>query len=289
MSANSSGNDTQLNICHSTATAYILIALIVIYIVLLPVFIFILFMGYQRWKKQRSSSATALLSHFDVLTMNMAVLELTTIMGALVTFASSYVGHAGLLMFGISIYSVSQPGQILFHLLTCLDRYLAVVHPVTYLGLRRERGVRIRNGLVGCVWLICFGSLFLKGNAQSPGTLAYNFLFLVPVIIVVSLCSLSILCTLIGPGPGGVGRRRERLNQSRQRAFNTILAVMGALLLRFLSDVFLTVLSSPISGDYCLTIWVVAWLSLPSRVVLPLLFLHRTGLLPGCSPGRESG
>lgn len=282
MSANSTGNDTLLNVCRSRATIYIFTALIIIYIVLLPVFIFILFMGYQRWKKQRSVSVTTLMSPFDVLTYNMVVLELATVVGALVNFYSTYIGHPGLLVFGMSIYMMAQTGQTLFHLLTCVERYLAVVHPITYWGLRQARGVRIRNGIVGCVWVICFGSLGLLGDNHLSATIVYNVLLLVPVITVVSFCSLSILCTLIGPGPGSVGRRRERFDQSKQRAFNIIVAVMGALLLRFLSSVVLVMLSASVSVDYCLTMCVVAWLSLPSSLVLPLLFLHRTGLLPGC-------
>ncbi|KAJ4945014.1 hypothetical protein JOQ06_013553 [Pogonophryne albipinna] len=53
-------------------------------------------------------------------------------------------------------------GESLFHVLTCLERYLAVVRPIIYLRLRNVQGVRIRNISIG----------------------------------------LSVLCVLIRPGPG---------------------------------------------------------------------------------------
>lgn len=47
-------------------------------------------------------------------------------------------------------------GEILFHILTCVERCLAVVHPVPYLRLKNKRGVRIQAVSTGCVWLLRF-------------------------------------------------------------------------------------------------------------------------------------
>ncbi|KAI3376422.1 hypothetical protein L3Q82_016443 [Scortum barcoo] len=90
----------------------------------LPLSIFILHLGHQRWRQQRSFKTT---SHSDFFTLHMAALELISELGSA------------------------------FHILTCVERYLAVVHPVTYLGLKQSGGIRIRNISTGCVWLLCFG------------------------------------------------------------------------------------------------------------------------------------
>lgn len=50
------------------------------YTLLLPVFIFVLFVGYQRWRKQRSVvTATAMTSHSDIFTYNLVFLEIFSV------------------------------------------------------------------------------------------------------------------------------------------------------------------------------------------------------------------
>ncbi len=112
-----------------------------------------------------------------------------------------------------------------------MDRHLAVVHPIIYLSLRQRGGVRIRNITTGCIWLLYLGSFGLNriGNFSTiPG-----FCLSVFSVLVVSFCSLSVLCALIRPGPGEADRERKRVDQSKMRAFYTIMAIMGALLFRF--------------------------------------------------------
>ncbi|KAK2899526.1 hypothetical protein Q8A73_012655 [Channa argus] len=104
---------------------------------LLPLSLHVLFLGLQRWWHQRSFATT---SHSDILTYHSAAMELICVLGTSI------------------------------HILTCVERYLAIVHPVIYVGLRQSRGVRIRNVSIG----------------------------------------LSVLCVLIRPGPGNMGVNREQ-------------------------------------------------------------------------------
>ncbi|TNN35403.1 hypothetical protein EYF80_054439 [Liparis tanakae] len=151
-------------------------------LLLLPLFILVLYLGFQR-----SSSSSAVMSHTDSFTYQLTSIELIGVLGRTICCCAVYLKQLPVLMWGFFLLTFTWYGQTFFHMLTCVERYLAVVHPVTYLGLRSERGVRIRTVSVG----------------------------------------LSVLYILIRPGPGEQGGDRERVDQSKQRAFYTIMAILG--------------------------------------------------------------
>ncbi|KAL3050865.1 hypothetical protein OYC64_001187 [Pagothenia borchgrevinki] len=248
-------------------------------ILLVPLFILVLYIGFQQWRKRGSAATT---SHTDVFTFHMVILELIGVVGFTFYCYGIYTDGQFIIEVGSGLFALISPGQTLFHLLTCVERYLAVVHPVIYLRLRQGGGVRIRNISIGCVWCICFISASLQVIILAR--VISDFVLLVFSSIVVCFCSISVLFVLIRPGPGEGGGNRERVDQSKQRAFYTIMAIMAALLLRFLSSIVTTaffVLMSGTCQDYVL-IWSLFWFTVPSSLVLPLLFLQRAGKLPGC-------
>ncbi|KAG8005896.1 hypothetical protein GBF38_004938 [Nibea albiflora] len=197
MSVNSSTNSSSSHQSHDSLKKciYTFTSLFIVYILLLPLFILVLYLGYQRWRRQHSVATATTTSHSDVFTFHMVVLELLGILGSSFYCYGIYTNQREEMSYGLHVYFIVSPGQTLFHLLTCVDRYLAVVHPVTYLRLRQAGGVRIRNVSIG----------------------------------------LSVLCVLIRPGPGEVGGNRRQVDQSKQRAFHTISVIMAVLLLRLFS------------------------------------------------------
>ncbi|KAL3050868.1 hypothetical protein OYC64_001190 [Pagothenia borchgrevinki] len=239
MAANSSSNST-LHPADCQTYMFIFTALYVVYILFIPLFILVLYIGFQRWRKRGSAATT---SHTDVFTFHMVILELIGVLGYTIYCYGIYSNRTFQTV-GMIVFSVISPGQTLFHLLTCVERYLAVVHPVIYLRLRQGVGVRIRNISIG----------------------------------------ISVLFVLIRPGPGEGGGKREGVDQSKQRAFYTIMAIMATLLLRFLSNLVSTSLYiSSVLGD-CeehAMMWSLFWFNAPTSLVLPLLFLQRAGKLPG--------
>ncbi len=259
------------------------------YILLLPLIILVLYIGCKRWRRQRSVARSATTSHSDIFTFHMVVVELIGFLSLGLLCVNVLTNEQSFLSVGTYSLAVLTTGQTLFHLLTCVDRYLAVVHPITYMRLRQRGGVRIRNISIVCVWLLCFGLI-------GPSAL-WNFFFILNVLlvssssIVISFSCLSILCVLNRPGPGEGGRNMERVDKSKLRAFHTVTAIMGTLLLKFLVLLITYVLlvSSVLSDSgKCLLGAIENWLSLPSSLVLPLLFLHRAGKLPGCKHNTES-
>ena len=256
---------------------------------LLPLYILILYLGHQRWRQQRSGTA---MSHSDLFTYNMVVIELMNILGFILCCCAVFTDLPKMMIPGVFLLSVNLLGQMYFHILTCVERYLAVVHPVTYLGLRKASGIRIRNITIGCVWLLCFAGTGLLAIEENMSLSIIYFCLKALSLILVSFCSLSVLFVLIRPGPGEGGGSRQQVHQSKLRAFYTIMAILGVLLLRFGGNILTTALyTSPHLGEVerC-GIWLCnVWICLPSSLVLPLLFLHRAGKLPCCKNNTESG
>ena len=277
--------------CSSRAGAVHVTAMTITSILLLlPLYIYIIYLGFKRWRQQRSNMTT---SHSDVFTYHVVVVELMSVSGFTLICCSVHTDLSQMMMMmGFYFFFINLFGQMFIHVLTCVERYLAVVHPVTYLSLKQERGVRIRDITICCAWLLCatLTSVLYIGD-QVIFALIF-FCSITVVLIVVSFCSLSVLCVLIRPGPGEGGGGRQQVNKSKLRAFYTIMAILGVLLLRFGVNMISTVTYvTPLLGDdgSC-TLWLFGnWVCLPSSLVLPLLFLQRAGKLLCCKNKNKSG
>lgn len=123
---------------------------------LLPICIFILYRGLQEWWEKHSISSTAPMRHSDCFTYHTVIVDLIGTFGCIICSGGLYIDNLIVILVGGTFYSFIWSGETVFHVLTCVERYLAVVHPTTYLSLRKERGIRIRNFSIGCVWLFCF-------------------------------------------------------------------------------------------------------------------------------------
>lgn len=270
---------------HSTTGTSIHVAFTVTcLLLLLPLCVFVFYLGHRQSRQHGSGLKT---SHTDVFTYHMVVIEFISIFGTTLVCCSLYVDLKVLGVIGIYFYTINLPGQMLFHILTCLERFLAVVHPITYRSLRTAKGIRLRNITLTCAWLLTFSWTVLLITADqltiSIASFCLNFSFL----IVVSFCSLSVLCVLSHMGPG----KERRVDRSKMRALYTILAILGVLLFRFGGSMLSTMLFAchRLVGEGMCALWMcVVWFFLPSRFVLPMLFLQRAGKL-SCSKRNDSG
>lgn len=257
----------------SDASLFLFFAFSITSLLLLLLFIYIFYLGYQ----QRSIS-----SHTDLFMYHSITMQLITYLGLTCYFCGGYINHPEMTMGGLCLWSMTDIGQALFHTLTCVERYLAVGKPITYLHLKQAGGVRIRNTSIGCVWLLSFGWLAVWYLASTTLYLVLYSCSMGFALAVISFCSISVLCTLKRPGPGDVGGNKECVDQSKQRAFYSIVAILGVLLLRSVGNLISNLLSNselvtPL--NYCLLVMSGFWLDLPNSLALPLLFLHRTGKL----------
>ncbi|KAK2899695.1 hypothetical protein Q8A73_012824 [Channa argus] len=278
----SSKNFSSLACFELTVSSYIFTALSASYIFFLPLSILIFHLGVQRWRKQRSNSAVTT-SNSDVFTYNIVAMELIGMLGSCFYFAGIYTNKPLMKLLGVFVFSSITPGQALFHSLTSLDRYLAVMHPILYLGLKKSS--RIRNVSIFCVWVASFGWVGITALfSLNVLSLTITVLLIVSVIFT-SFCSVSILRVLVRPGPGERGGNKQRVDRLKKRAFITITIITGALLLKLGGELlcFLVDVAGTLSHSArCVALMSGYSSTVPSSYVLPLLFLHRAGKLPCC-------
>lgn len=265
-------------------TAYAIVSILV----LLPLYIFILHLGFQQWRQHRSCMT---INHSEIFTYHMVGIELMGVLNFTLICCGVHTGCKTVIVMGLHIFHIYSSGQTSVHLLTCVERYLAVVHPIAYQRLRNKKGIRIRNIVIFYWWLFCIGGTFLN-TADTKVAKIFFCSLTVSEFIVVCFLSLSVLKVLTRPGPGKEGRCRERVDQSKLRAFYAMLAVIVVLLFRFGGNLFTTavyVVSQMEHRERCIVLGSILWTCLPSSLLLPLLSLHRAGKLACCKKKKESG
>ncbi|KAM3590826.1 uncharacterized protein V6R79_017340 [Siganus canaliculatus] len=252
---------------------------------LLPLYILVLCLGVRRWCQQRSGATTG---HSDVFTYHLTVIELMNVFGSASISCAVFADWAPMVTVGIFGQCINFVGQMFFHVFTCLDRYLAVVHPVTYMSLKTEKGVRVRNVTVFCAWLLSFSGL---GILYVNGRVTFNiiiFCIMASALIVISFCSLSVLHILIRGGWA-----KQNADQSKLRAYYTINAILGVLMFKFGGIMLTNVLAATLTLEdhqHCgISFFMLLWCSLPSSLTQPLLFLHRAGKLACCKSDNKMG
>ena len=253
-------------------------------VILLPLCIFILYCGLRQWR-QRSPSAT--MSHSDCLTFHMVIMELISAIRCFLCCYGIFRNNDDIIISGMYLFSLIWFGQLFLHLLLCVELFLAVVYPITYLSLKKERGIRIRNISIVCVWLLCFLGMILMTTGLI--FIIVDLILSLVSLTIISFCSLSVLRVLVHPGPGGQGGGKGRANQMKLRAFYTIVSILGAVLVKFSWGLLEVVFKMFVTQSHCGLFIVEALLSLPSSLVVPLLFLHREGKLVCFNNNKQSG
>lgn len=261
---------------------------VVFILIIFPLCILIFHHGRQRWGQNCLSTLTPSMSHNDCFTYQLTAMEVLGGVGCFLCCCGIYGNDSLPISFGFFPWSFSWYGETFFHILTCVERFLAVVHPITYQSLRKEKGIRYRQKIIVLVWLLCFAVTI--SMACKP--IISNSLVMTLGLIAIFFCSLSVLFVLNYIGPGGKLGLGKKPDKRKQTAFYTILAIQGSLILRFTASVIWFVAIVLDLNNKCLLIASVVWLCLPSSLVLPLHFLHRNvkkNALEQQSGGKRSG
>ncbi|XP_059397952.1 uracil nucleotide/cysteinyl leukotriene receptor-like [Carassius carassius] len=125
-------------------------------------------------------------------------------------------------------------GHPLFQCLMCVERYLAVVHPVTFL---KYKPLRYRVICCTVVWIITLGScLCCWFTMVSCNSYIYVCCFSLQFLLsfcIQLFCLVAVLRALKQSGPGERGREREEKNHMKRRAFYLILITTASMFITY--------------------------------------------------------
>lgn len=179
----------------------------------------------------------------------------------------------------LTLCMLSLHSQPVFQCCVCVERYVAVVHPITYL---KYKPLRYRAAGLGVVWLSA-GLLALGG--QMIGNLFLLLGILLTVMCVEMFCSLSILVVLKRSGPGDAREskesERERSNLVKKRAFIIVSLLQVKLLVNYSPLIVISSIENQISDKQLMgdLITLAITFCFFGTFIQPLLYLRRAGKL----------
>lgn len=244
---------------------------------ILPLCIFVIYLGLQQWQQQTSNTP---MSHCDVFTYNMVLIDLIQVIGSMLSCYSINADISGLISAGICMLSFYLSGQMLFFSLTCVDCYLAVVFPIIYLNLKKPKFIRARNITIGCIWLCSVIWLCLLIFVEYTQMITFLAVITTLLLLFIVFSCFSVLYVLTRPGPGEGGRHQD--NQSKGKAFNTMIRILAVVTFRFMGvtiSYFIYNFANVKEATRCAVWLALVCNGLPCSLLQPILFLQKTGKL----------
>ncbi len=189
---------------------------------------------------------------------------------------SSYI--SSVFPLALFLQGLSITGRPLFQCLICVERYLAVVHPVIFL---KYKPLRYRVICCTVAWIITLGScliclilLLLSTMAVHAWFFSMQFLLHLPI----QLFSLvAVLRALKQSGPGE--RVRDEKNHMKRRAFNIIVITTVTMAITYVPSTISGIFTF-LTQKFSLILWVPSMICyVLAGFVQPVLYLHRAGKL----------
>ncbi|XP_048021452.1 hydroxycarboxylic acid receptor 2-like [Megalobrama amblycephala] len=207
--------------------------------------------------------------------LNLCVCELGICLNGLVFRLSRWISSLeitdGFLM------GLTFTGRPLFQCLISVERYLAVVHPVTFL---KYKPLRYRVICCTAIWIIILGScLVCMYNLASDKICAHVWFLTMQLTLVISIqlfCLVVVLRALKQSGPGERRRAREEENHMKRRAFHLILVTTVNMIILYF-PLTITGISVILTADNSPTVWFTSLTCfILAGFVQPVIYLHRT-------------
>ncbi|XP_067231461.1 uracil nucleotide/cysteinyl leukotriene receptor-like [Chanodichthys erythropterus] len=210
--------------------------------------------------------------------LNLSISEIVNCLHSLVSIVTIYFSSLSFLMMFLQGLILS--GRPVFQCLICVERYLAVVHPVTFL---KYKPLRYKVICCTAAWIIIFGSCFYcLFILISQNIHVHLWFFSTQFLLVLSIqlfFLVAVLRALKQSGPGERVRERGEENHMKRRAFHLILITTVSMTFTYVPYTitgFCIIITQQNDGAYWfpgLVCYVLA------GFVQPVLYLHRTGKL----------
>ncbi|XP_051537038.1 hydroxycarboxylic acid receptor 2-like [Myxocyprinus asiaticus] len=216
--------------------------------------------------------------------LNLSVCEIGNCLNSLFSVVS--IWFKSLSTFAMFLSGLVFTGRPLFQCLICVERYLAVVHPVTFL---KFKPLRYRVICSTAAWIITLGAcLFCMFCLVSLNMYAQTWFYcmqFLSILFIQLFCLLAVLRALKQSGPGERGRERGEENHMKRRAFYIILITTVNMVILYLPFI-ISGLFVILTKQYIEALWLTGLISyVLAGFVQPVLYLHCAGKLPClCSP-----
>ncbi|XDV38343.1 hypothetical protein PO909_007782 [Leuciscus waleckii] len=210
--------------------------------------------------------------------LNLSVCEIVSCLNSLFSVLTIFNWLSSLTNVTYFLIGFAITGRPLFQCLICVERYLAVVHPVTFL---KFKPLRYRVICCTVVWIITLGSclccmltLVLLHFYIYACINSFEFLLFFSIQL---FCLVAVLRALKQLGPGERGREKEEENPMKRRALHFILITtvsMAIIYLPFTLSGFLYLLTQNYEP---LFVGIICFIL--GGFVQPVLYLSRAGKL----------
>ncbi|XP_061118027.1 proteinase-activated receptor 3-like [Conger conger] len=175
--------------------------------------------------------------------------------------------------------------SLLFLSCICLDRYMAVLHPITFTELK-DRSHRTVCATVAWLVTIAYGVTRCVGNI--PNFRRVFIVMLLAAFAFMFFCNVAILRALRQSGPG-----RDEMHPVKKRAFKMVLIILGIIVFNYFPPVALFPFQEYFSLDenYCYVYPLAFSFMDISSSIQPVLYLSREipRVLCCCPKKQDSG
>ncbi|XP_071368298.1 P2Y purinoceptor 1-like [Centroberyx affinis] len=219
----------------------------------------------------------------EMLSINLAIMEVIyCLLSPLLVLNIIVFVNQTILRCSWYIYGLVVAGRPFFQSCICVERYLAVVHPVVFL---RYKPLRYRVTCSALVWSAALVLAILYGLNPCIEFAASIFII---VLITNVFCCVSIVVVLrrAGPGEGMKERNKDRENGGKtmkERASQTVLIILATFAINYIPVIMGAVAYyigiSSRSFD-CVVANLTFSFCLLGSFTQPLLYLHKAGKLP---------
>ncbi|XP_042604402.1 chemokine XC receptor 1-like [Cyprinus carpio] len=209
--------------------------------------------------------------------LNLSVCEIGICLKCFVYTLSYWFLHLSTLK--LFFVGLTITGRPLFQCLMCVERYLAVVHPVTFL---KYKPLRYRVICCTAAWIIIIGSCLCCLFTMVSQNIVYIWLLSMQFLLFFSIqlfCLVAVLRALKQSGPGQRGRQREEEHNMKRRVFYLILVTTASMAIIYGPYIIIGFFTIMIN-EFMHPLWFIAFICyILSGFVDPVLYLHRTGKL----------
>ncbi|XP_056114248.1 uracil nucleotide/cysteinyl leukotriene receptor-like [Rhinichthys klamathensis goyatoka] len=212
--------------------------------------------------------------------LNLSVCGIFVSVNALLILASKWFPFQSLTALTQFFFGLTVTGHPLFQCLMCVERYLAVVHPVTFL---KFKPLRYRVICCTVAWIFIFGTcLFCMFSFISFTIHMYIWFYSLQFLLFLSIqlfCLVAVLRALKQSGPGERRGEREEENQMKRRAFYIIRVITASLVITYVPYI-ATGLHYLVTLQVIQILWSISYICFMLAGFVHLaLYLHRTGKL----------